>query len=403
MDDHWESRCIISGIGISPIGRRTGIGGLELTGLAAREAIEDAGLSAADIDGITTVGETPLTEAIGALGLEPAWTGEGSSGLGGSMAGVHDACRAVADGRARHALVYRSVAMMGGSVFGGGGTGRGGGTGGGAPSELTDAPTGERGAPMGDIGELLAYHAYSASNWIGLHARRHMHVYGTTREQLGWIAVNARRQAALNPRAVYREPMTIDDYLAARMISDPLCLLDCDVPVDGACAFVVSHADYSNDCPKPAVRLEAAARAAGPGGWIYRQDFPNMASVEAADELWNRTDLGPADIDVAELYDGFSFLTMLWLEALGICGVGESGPYVEGGERIGLGGELPLNTYGGQLSAGRMHGHWVLHEAVTQLRGEGGERQVPGAEVAVVSTGGGPIATCMLLSGPGSV
>jgi acetyl-CoA acetyltransferase len=115
--------------------------------------------------------------------------------------------------------------------------------------------------------------------------------------------------------------------------------------------------------------------------------------------MWSRTTLRPADIDVAELYDGFTFLTFAWLEALGICGVGESGPFVEGGRRIAIDGELPLNTYGGQLSAGRMHGYWVLHEACLQLRGQAEQRQVPGSpEVAVVATGGGPIAGCMLLS-----
>jgi acetyl-CoA acetyltransferase len=123
-----------------------------------------------------------------------------------------------------------------------------------------------------------------------------------------------------------------------------------------------------------------------------------VASVDAAAEMWNRTGLTVADVDVAELYDGFSFLTLAWLEALGICGTGESGPYVEGGSRIALDSELPLNTYGGQLSAGRMHGYWVLHEACTQLRGLAGDRQVPKHDVALVSTSGGPIATCMLLT-----
>jgi acetyl-CoA acetyltransferase len=123
-----------------------------------------------------------------------------------------------------------------------------------------------------------------------------------------------------------------------------------------------------------------------------------MASIEAAADMWSRTSLTPADVDLAELYDGFTFLTFAWLEALGFCADGEAGPFVEGGRRIGLGGDLPLNTYGGQLSAGRMHGYWVLHEACLQLRGEAGPRQVAGAEVAVVSNGGGPIAGCMLLS-----
>ena len=123
-----------------------------------------------------------------------------------------------------------------------------------------------------------------------------------------------------------------------------------------------------------------------------------MASVDTARDLWSRTELGPGDVDVAELYDGFTYLTLAWLEALGLCGPGESGPFVEGAQRIAIGGALPVNTYGGQLSAGRMHGYWVLHEACLQLRGQAGARQVADAEVAVVSNGGGPIAGCMLLT-----
>jgi acetyl-CoA acetyltransferase len=115
--------------------------------------------------------------------------------------------------------------------------------------------------------------------------------------------------------------------------------------------------------------------------------------------MWERTDLTPADVDVAELYDGFSILTMVWLEELGFCGKGESGSFVEGGSRIALDGEIPLNTSGGQLSAGRLHGFGFLHEACLQLRGDGGDRQVPGGpEVAVVANGGGPIAGSMLLT-----
>ena len=228
---------------------------------------------------------------------------------------------------------------------------------------------------MGDVPRLLAAHAYSAANWLALHARRHMHLYGTTKEQLGWLAVNSRRNAALNPRAAFRDPLTMDDYLSARMISNPFGLLDCDVPVDGSVAFVVSTADAAPDCDHP-VRVEACGGSLGLGGWDQRSDYPKMASAEAAAEMWSRTDLKPADVDVAELYDGFTFLTIAWLEALGFCGDGEAGPFVEGATRIALEGSLPLNTYGGQLSAGRMHGNWVLHEACLQLRGEAAQRQV---------------------------
>jgi acetyl-CoA acetyltransferase len=193
--------------------------------------------------------------------------------------------------------------------------------------------------------------------------------------------------------------MTMDDYLTARPVADPLGLYDCDVPVDGSIALVVSHADHAADCPNPAVAVEAIGGTYGSGGWFNREDFPKMASVDAAAQMWSRTDLTPADLDVAELYDGFTFLTIAWLEALGLCGDGEGGPFVEGASRIALDGALPLNTYGGQLSAGRMHGYWVLHEACLQLRGQAGERQVrQRPETAVVSVGGGPIAGCMLLT-----
>jgi acetyl-CoA acetyltransferase len=388
VEDHWEHQCVISGIGISDIGRKTGTPTVALAEMAARAAIADAGLGPMDIDGITSVGEAPVEEVARAMGLQPVWTGQGASSVGGSIAGVYNACRAVASGMARHVLVYRSVAMLGGATIpssGGGEEGR------------TPGPVAE-GTEWGDVGELLTYDAFSAANWVAMHLRRHMHLYGTKREQLGWIAINARRNAALNPRAVYRSPITMDDYLAARWISEPLGLLDCDVPVDGACAFVVSQAGYAPDCPNGAVRVEAAARVSGSGGWFRRPDYPNMASVDAAAEMWSRTDLRPSDVDIAELYDGFSFLTLVWLEALGFCGRGESGPFVDGGTRIAREGQLPLNTYGGQLSAGRMHGHWVLHEACTQLRGVAGERQVARHDVAVFSTGGGPYASCMVLT-----
>lgn len=399
MPDAPEKRAIISGIGISRIGRRTGIPGLALTAEAAAAAIADAGLGAADIDGIATLGETPLDETARVLGIgEVAYRGGGFD-TGGLLSPVMSACLAVAEGRARHVLVYRTLKMMGGTILPA--------AGGGSPAPplrtppSRDEPSAQEGvrSAMGDMGPLLACHAYSAANWLAMHCRRHMHVYGTTKEQLGWLAINSRRNAGRNPLAAYRSPITMEDYLASRPVSTPFGLFDCDVPVDGSIAIVVSAAAYAGDCPNTPVRVEAIGGAPGLGGWVDRPDYPKMASIEAAAQMWSRTDLGPKDVDIAELYDGFTFLTFAWLEALGICGDGESGPFVEGGERIALEGELPLNTYGGQLSAGRMHGYWVLHEACLQLRGDAGERQVRRRpEVAVVSAGGGPIAGCMLLT-----
>ncbi len=391
-----ERGACITGVGMSPIGRRTGIAGIDLTAAAARAAIADAGLRPADIDGIASMGDTPVGEAARALGIDAAWRGGGFD-TGGLLSPLMSAFVAVGTGQARHVLVYRTVQMMGGSILPPqSGTARAGSARAGAPAEAGARPAPGSGPDW--LSPLLTMHAYSAANWLAMHCRRHMHLYGTTKEQLGWLAVNSRRNAALNPAAAYKEPITLDDYLAARLISDPLSLLDCDVPVDGSIAVVVSAADRAGDGPNPPVRVEAIGGSRGEGGWDQRPDYPKMASTDAAAQMWSRTSLTPRDVDVAELYDGFTFLTFAWLEALGLCGDGEAGPFVEGGKRIALDGELPLNTYGGQLSAGRMHGYWVVHEAVLQLRGAAGARQVPGAEVAVVSAGGGPIAGCMLLT-----
>ncbi len=394
---YFEKDAIISGLGISRIGRRSGIPGIELTTEAVRAAIDDAGLTADDIDGIATLGDTPPSEVLDALGIDAT-----DQTLGFDTAGVlipvMSAFRAVSEKRARHVLVYRTVAMLGGAMTN-------------QPASpmlnpLASPPveprlpgTRRKLKPFEDIDLLVAAHSYSAANWLAMHCRRHMELYGTTKEQLGWMAINSRRNAGLNPRAAFREPMTMDDYLAARPVSTPLGLFDCDVPVDGSIALVVSHADYAADCPNPAVAVEAIGGAYGSGGWFHRDDFPKMASSEAAAEMWSHTDLTPSDVAVAELYDGFTFLTIAWLEALGFCADGEGGPFVDGATRIALDGALPLNTYGGQLSAGRMHGYWLLHEACLQLRGQGGDRQLARRpQVAVAAAGGGPIAGCMLLT-----
>jgi len=205
----------------------------------------------------------------------------------------------------------------------------------------------------------------------------------------------------LNPNAVYRDPLTMDDYLGARMISTPFGLYDCDVPCDGAIAIVLSHADAAPDTRRrDPLRIEAL------GGqtverWSWDQGFLDHEPLikGAAEALWARTDLKPSDVNVAELYDGFTFNCMCWLEFLGFCPVGEGGRFVEGGARIALDGELPLNTHGGQLSGGRLQGFSFLHEACVQLWGEGGARQVPrDPRVAVVSSGGGAPGGAILLA-----
>ncbi|HEU5085740.1 MAG TPA: thiolase family protein [Acidimicrobiales bacterium] len=391
----FERRSIISGIGQSVVGRRLGRTGLDLTIEAALEAVADAGLTLADIDGIATYpgGGSPAgsdfsgpgtPEVQDALRLEVRWHSGGIEGAA-QLAAVVNAVLAVGAGLADHVLVYRTVTEATGQ---GGGGRQGIGLGGGGKPTVG-----------GSMQWSIPFRAYSAANWLALNAQRHFHEFGTTREQLGMIAVNARRNAALNPRAIYRDPMSLDDYLAARMITTPFGLYDCDAPVDGSTAVIVSRADHAAGLDHPAVGVEAVGTALrGRPSWDQWDDLTTMAARDAGAHLWTRTDLKPSDVDVAELYDGFSFLAMVWLEALGFCGRGEGGPFVEGGHRIALDGELPLNTNGGQLSGGRLHGFGFIHEACLQLRGEAGERQVADAEVAAVANGGGPIAGAMLLT-----
>jgi acetyl-CoA acetyltransferase len=401
-EEPLERRAVISGIGQSQIGRRLGRSDLDLTLEAGLAAIADAGLRPEDIDGLSTypgmgsgtggfAGPT-TPEVQDALGLSLNWHDGGGEGAG-QMRAVIAASLAVAAGLARHVLVYRTVSE--GTAQGTGGRQGIGGSGGGG-----------RGVPRfgGFLQWSLPYGAVSAVNWIAMVGQRRVHEFGLTREQLGQIAVNGRRNAALNPNAVYREPLSLDDYLAARMISSPLCLFDCDAPCDGSTAVVVSHRDISPDLDHPAVHINAVGTALrGRPSWDQYEDMTTMAASDAAASMWERTDLTPTDVDTAQLYDGFSMLAVVWLEALGFCGRGESGPFIEGGTAIAREGVLPLNTAGGQLSGGRLHGFGLIHEACVQLRGEGGPRQVvrPGGrdvEVAAVANGGGPIAGTMLLT-----
>jgi acetyl-CoA acetyltransferase/uncharacterized OB-fold protein len=390
--DKFEDRVAITGIGMSAVGRRLMRPALSLTVEAALAAIADAGLQVADIDGLTTwpgamPGATGISEGgIGplenALGIRPTWHQAGIETPGHTGA-VVAAMMAVATGMCRHVLCYRTV----------------------WESTATELMRSGRLVPPaagrveGDFQWRLPFGAASAANWIAMYASQYLHRFGGGREMLGWIALNARANAGRNPAAIYRTPLTMDDYLGARMITTPFGLYDCDVPCDGAIAVIVSEIDTAADAPKPVVLVEAVGtQITEPVSWDQGTVTHEPMVFGPAAHLWSRTDLRPADVDVAEIYDGFSFNCVSWLEALGFCGVGEASGFVEGGTRIALDGELPLNTHGGQLSAGRTQGFGFLHEAVVQLRGDGGPRQVAGAEVAVVATGGGLPGGAMLLT-----
>jgi acetyl-CoA acetyltransferase len=389
--ERFEDHVAITGVGQSAVGRRLGRSGLDLTIEAVLAAIDDAGLVPDDIDGIATFpGESAdagmagagVWEVRDALDLRPRWF-VGAPQSSGQLGPVVDACMAVAVGLARHVVCFRTV--------------------------RESSAQGDAGRSAIMQTQLLAedwrrwmtpFGAPSAANWLALYAQRHFHDFGTTRRQLGAIAINARANAVLNPCAIFRDPLTMDQYLGARPISTPLHLYDCDIPVDGSTAVIVSARETASDRRHAAVLVEAVGTGLRSSfAWDQFDGLGTMAAWGAADVLWSRTALRPADVDVAQLYDGFTILTLLWLEALGFCKPGESGAFVEGGARIARGGELPLNTQGGQLSAGRLHGFGTLHEAVVQLRGDAGARQLPRQpEVAVAAAGGGPFAGCLLLT-----
>ena len=351
---------------------------LSLTVDACLAAVADAGLTLDDIDGLSTypgmagmgMSEGGVTAVEEALRLRPTWHNGGGElpGPGGS---VIAAMLAVASGLCRHVLCFRTVwestyaTLRLGSL----GSGR------------VSGPLIEWRAPFG---------AMSAANWIGMNANQYLHRYGASREMLGWIALNGRTNAARNPAAIYRDPMTMDDYLSARPITSPFGLYDCDVPCDASIAVVVSDASVAADLPKRAVRIEAVGtqiteRVSWDQGTITHE--PQVLGQSA--HLWTRTSMRPEDVDLALLYDGFTFNAVSWLEALGFCGIGEATDWLDKGRRIALDGELPVNPHGGQLSEGRTHGFGFIYEAMTQLRHEAGDRQVANAQTAVVTSGGG--------------
>jgi acetyl-CoA acetyltransferase len=381
MTRHAEKSVLISGIGQSQVARPADVSPLSLTLDACLAAIADSGLSIGEIDGIATYpgfrddgsGFSPvmLSEVRHALDVETRWYSATTTDSAGHMSAFFNAIAAIASGLVRHVLVYRTVGEAT------------------ARSRAADALITAKGARVEALFEYpMPFNAVSPATWYGLHTMRHFHEFGTTAEQLGAIAVNGRAMAALNPNAIYRNPITIDDYLASRMISSPLRIFDCDVPIDASTAFILSSVDSAAGSAPRSIRIEAIGSSMSRRSIMRPDSFTSFYMESAADMMWSRTDLKPADVDVAQIYDGFSCLTLYWLEALGFCGRGEAGAFVEGGHRIGLDGSLPMNTSGGQLSAGRFHGFGHIHEACLQLRGEAGERQVrDDPQVSAVSNG----------------
>lgn len=382
-----RKKVAITGLGITKLAdrlpQRTT---MNLACEAAMAAIHDAGLRKQEIDGIVTAemagqGEiqdprrhTALSEYLDIFPKRLAV----SIPLGGASAGIGlEAARwAVATGRCRNVLVA-AAGRLGSQGHGA------------APAEAwAQAHSATYEQPYGPL--VATYYAALA--------RRHMHEFGTTSAQMAAVAVACRRNASLNPEAVMRTPITVEDVLNSDMVSSPLHLLDCATPADGGCAWVVSSAKQAQSLRKPPVWVLGSGYSQSPyftgalaaGDASRGFDFVHTVGTTAGKTAFGEAGVAPDDIDLAELYDNCTITVLMQLEELGFCEKGEGGSFAAGG-RLALGGQLPTNTHGGLLSCGHFGATDFLSyvEAARQLRNEGGERQVRGARLALVSSVGG--------------
>lgn len=368
-----RDKCAIVGVGKTKQGKMPGVSSLQLSVEAFKRAIDDAGLKKSDIDGLLTMPGTSSPEAslnylrVGeALGIDPAYTGSMTMGGGTAGALVQMAVMAIEAGHATTvACVFGDAAKTGGSRF-------------------------NRAAGWGDSWGIWGMYGAAANSAIA--ASRHMALYGTTSRQLGEVAVACRKHASMNPDAVMRDPITIEDHQASRWIVEPFHLLDCCLISDGGVCIIVTSKERAKDLAKPVVSISGMGQAYTTRN-LEREDWWYVPhQKEALGRAYKMAGVGPKDIDVAQLYDNFTMSVLLWLEHAGFCGVGEAGSFVEGG-RIQLGGELPVNTAGGNLSESYMEGWLHIVEGVRQMRGECDARQVKDAEVCLV-TGRGMTLNC---------
>ena len=368
-----RDKTAIAGIGTTEYVKDIGRSELQTALEAIHMAVADAGIDRTEVDAIFKV-ETPgedsnseleLARNLGLPNLR-CWGGFGYGG-GAACAPVVHAAMAVASGMANVAVAVR--ARNRGS--------------GGRPWARTGA-----GVP-GVAAFEVPYGLVSPVQQVAAVTRRYMHEFGATSEDFARVAVTQRRHASHNPRAFFRDPITVEDVLASRMIADPLHLLDCSLETDGACALVITSAERARDLRQPPALISGVAQGMGPrhymmNGLLYMDDPFDFPSNYAAKDVYCSAGLGPEDVDVAQFYDVFSPMVLWQLEAYGFCGRGEAAAFVRDGRTDWPGGELPVNTHGGSLSEAYVHGFNHVLEAVRQLRGTS-SCQVPDANVALVA------------------
>jgi acetyl-CoA acetyltransferase len=368
-----RDKTAIAGIGTTEYVKNIGRSELHTSLEAIHMALEEAGIPPAEVDALYKVetpgedGNSELTVArnLGAKNLR-AWGGFGYGG-GGACAPVVYAALAVASGMASVAVAFRARNRGSGA--------------------RPWSKTGER------VRDFYAFESpyglISPVQQLALVTRRYMHDYGATSEQFARVSVTQRQNATRNPRAFFRDPITVDDVLSSRMIADPLHLLDCSLETDGACAIVVTSAERARDLRQAPVLISGVSQGMGPrhymmNGLLYRDDPLDLPSIYAANDVYAAAGMGPDDIDVAEFYDVFSPMVLWQLEAYGFCKRGEAGAFVEDGNIDWPNGNIPVNTHGGSLSEAYVHGFNHILEGVRQIRGES-TCQVEGANTALVA------------------
>jgi acetyl-CoA acetyltransferase len=362
----------VAGIAESRFGEVPDATALQLHHEAAAAALADAGLGFGDVDGLFSCGADLMHPVVLAeyLGIKPGYV-DGTQ-VGGSSweLYIHHAVGAIESGLCDVALLAY------------------------ATTSRSDLKRKVRSANVAiEARGPAQFESAYGHTVIGRHAMaatRHMHEFGTTPEQLAEIAVQARRNAGLNPRAMYRDPITVDDVLSSRMISSPLHLLDCCIRSDGGGAVVLVGEGRAKDLPKRPVWVLGAGEAVSHHTMSEWEDFTDSPARASSERAFAMAGVKPSDVDVLEVYDSFTITVLLTLEAMGFCAKGEGGSFVGGG-RLALGGDLPTNTDGGGLSANHpgMRGIFLVIEAARQLRGEADSRQVPNARLAAVNGTGG--------------
>jgi acetyl-CoA acetyltransferase len=373
-----RDKAAIAGIGQTEFSKESGRTEMQLACEAVKAALDDAGLTPSDVDGIATftMDSSEEMEVARNLGIgDVTYFGRIGYGGGAAAATVMHAAMAVATGVANVVVVYRAFNERSGHRFGAG-TGD---AGGGLPIWLS---------------WYVPYGLMTPAAWVALNARRYMHEYGVTNEHFGQVAVVDRRHAATNPAAwFYGRPITIEEHQQSRWIIEPvLRLLDCCQESDGGVALVVTSVERARDLRQPAARIVAASQGASHDGETmtsyYRESItglPEMGVV--ADALWRQSGLQPRDIQTAFLYDHFTPFVLVQLEELGFCAPGEAKDFATV-ENLSIGGTLPINTAGGLLGEAYIHGMNGITEAVRQVRGTA-VNQVPDVEHVLVTAGTG--------------